>query len=65
MTSFTPEQLNFFKFSSVVLDEFPVALRQVFVYMWDNQVAPTMGRLTTGVEHVPEEGGRKDKVCAN
>jgi len=43
MTSFTPEQLNFFKFSSVVLDEFPVALRQVFVYMWDNQVAPTPG----------------------
>ena len=37
------QHLNFFKFSSVVLDEFPVALRQVFVYMWDNQVAPTPG----------------------
>ena len=43
MTTFSPEQLNFFKFSSVLLDEFPVALRQVFMYMWDNQVAPTPG----------------------
>ena len=37
--TFSPEQLNFFKFSTVVLDEFPVALRQVFVFMWDNLVA--------------------------
>ena len=37
--TFSPEQLNFFKFSTVVLDEFPVAIRQVFVYMWDNMVA--------------------------
>jgi len=36
--TFSPEQLNFFKFSTVVLDEFPVALRQVFVFMWDNLV---------------------------
>ena len=43
MATFSLEQLNFFKFSSVVLDEFPVALRQVFVHMWDNQVAPTPG----------------------
>ena len=43
MTTFSPEQLNFFKFSTVVLDEFPPALRQVFVYMWDNQVASTPG----------------------
>ena len=43
MTTFTSEQLNFFKFSTVVLDEFPVALRQVFVYLWDNQVGPTPG----------------------
>ena len=40
MPIFSPEQLNFFKFTSVVLDEFPVALRQVFVYMWDNLVVP-------------------------
>ncbi|XP_073254481.1 uncharacterized protein [Porites lutea] len=43
MATFSLEQLNFFKFSSVVLDEFPIALRHVFVHMWDNQVAPTPG----------------------
>ena len=43
MATFSLEQLNFFKFSSVVLDEFPAALRQVFVHMWDTQVAPTSG----------------------
>lgn len=37
--TFSPEQLNFFKFSTVVLDDFPVVLRQVFVSMWDNRVA--------------------------
>ena len=41
--TFSGEQLNFFKFSTVVLDEFPVALRQVFVFMWDNQVATSPG----------------------
>ena len=40
---FSQEQLNFFKFSSVVIDEFPIALRHAFVHMWDNQVAPTSG----------------------
>ena len=30
------EQLNFFKFSSLVLNEFPKALRQTFKTMWDN-----------------------------
>ena len=43
MATFSLEQLNFFKFSSVVLDEFPLALRHVFVHMWDTQVAPTPG----------------------
>ena len=33
---FSDEQLNFFKFSSLVLDEFPKALRQTFKTMWDN-----------------------------
>ena len=37
--TFSVEQLNFFKFSTVVVDYFPVALRQVFVYMWDTLVA--------------------------
>ena len=40
---FSQEQLNFFKFSSVVIDEFPIALRHAFVHMWDKQVAPTPG----------------------
>ena len=33
---FRDEQLNFFKFSSLVLNEFPKALRQSFKTMWDN-----------------------------
>ena len=37
--TFSTEQLNFFKFCAIVFDEFPVALRQLFVYMWDNLVA--------------------------
>ena len=43
MTTFSSEQLNFFKFSTVVLDEFPVALRKVFKRMWDNLVVPRHG----------------------
>ena len=30
------EELNYFKFSSIVLNEFPKALRQTFKTMWDN-----------------------------
>ena len=30
------EELNYFKFSSLVLNEFPKALRQTFKSMWDN-----------------------------
>jgi len=41
--TFSPEQLNFFKFATVVLDDFPVALCEVFVSMWDNQVATSPG----------------------
>ena len=33
---FRDEQLNFFKFLSLVLNEFPKALRQTFKTMWDN-----------------------------
>ena len=43
MATFSSEQLNFFKFSTVVIDEFPVALRRSFVYMWDKNVAPKPG----------------------
>ena len=33
---FSSEQVNFFKFSAIVLNEFPIALRRVFKVMWDN-----------------------------
>ncbi|KAL9975969.1 hypothetical protein ACROYT_G013197 [Oculina patagonica] len=41
--TFSPEQLNFFKFSTVVIDEFPDVLRKAFVFMWDNRVATPPG----------------------
>ena len=33
---FRDEQLNYFKFASIALNEFPTALRQTFRSMWDN-----------------------------
>ena len=33
---FTSEQLNYFKFASIVLNEFAIALRQTYKSMWDN-----------------------------
>ena len=33
---FQDEQLNYFKFASIVLNEFPKGLRQTFRSMWDN-----------------------------
>ena len=33
---FRDDQLNYFKFASIVLNEFPKALRQAFSSMWDN-----------------------------
>ena len=43
MTAFSSEQLNFFKFSTVVFEEFPIALRQIFTDLWDTLVAPLPG----------------------
>ena len=43
MSTFSLEQLNYFKFTTVILDEFPTALRKVFVHLWDTNVAPTPG----------------------
>ncbi|XP_028409465.1 uncharacterized protein LOC114532074 [Dendronephthya gigantea] len=40
---FTKEELNFFKFASIVLNEFPKLLRQTFIIMWDNRIAPFPG----------------------
>ena len=33
---YTHEQLNFLKFTALVVDEFPKALRPTFKHMWDN-----------------------------
>ncbi|XP_078355867.1 uncharacterized protein LOC144651645 isoform X2 [Oculina patagonica] len=41
--TFSSEQLNFFKFSTVVIDDFPDVMREAFVYMWDNRVASPPG----------------------
>ena len=40
---FTNEQLNYFKFAFIVLNEFPKALRQTFKHMWDNTFAHRPG----------------------
>ena len=37
------EQLNFFKFAFLVLDEFPKALRKAFKTMWDNKLGHRRG----------------------
>ena len=43
MTTFSSDQLNFFKFSTVVIDEFTDALRKVFEDLWNNQTPPPPG----------------------
>ena len=35
--TFNDRQLNYFKFAAIVLDEFPKALQQTFVSMWNNK----------------------------
>ena len=37
---FTNEQLNYFKFASVVINDFPKVLRQAFKTRWDNTPLP-------------------------
>jgi hypothetical protein len=41
MHPYSDEELNYFKFASIVLKEFPDALRSIFVDMWDTRVAPS------------------------
>ena len=43
---FQDEQLNYFKFASIVLNEFPKALRQTFRSMWDNTFGHLPGHQT-------------------
>ena len=63
---FSKAQLNFFKFSTLVLHEFPKVLRQIFVTMWDNQVSVKPGFIpwddSTAVRNMllTSEGGKTD-----
>ena len=67
---FTKEQLNFFKFSTLVLDEFPKVLRQIFITMWNSKAAIKPGFITwddsTTVRSMllTSEGG-KSKIPTN
>lgn len=58
--SFTDEQLNFCKFSTLVIDEFPKALRQTFKHLWDNFGPGTNWDDSEGVRDsfLTEEGGK-------
>lgn len=40
---FSNEQLNFFKFSTLALDEFPKVLRQIFITMWNTKLSVMSG----------------------
>ena len=57
------EELNYFKFSSLVLNEFPKALRQTFRTMWDNTYGHRPGfqlwddSLAVRNQFVSSEGG--------
>ena len=63
---FSKEQLNFFKFSTLVLDEFPKLLRHIFVTMWDSKVSVKPGFIpwddSTTVRNMllTSEGGKTD-----
>ena len=71
MSTFSLEQLNYFKFATVVLDEFPTALRKVFVHLWDTKVAHTTGfmawddSLKVRNMFLYEEGGKTKSVPTN
>ena len=41
MDEFTREQLNCFKFTSVIKRDFPIALRKAFKAMWDEKFGPS------------------------
>ena len=43
ITPFSKEELNFLKFSSIVLDEFPKVVRQIFITLWDSKIAVLPG----------------------
>ena len=57
---YTDKQLNFFKFSTIVVDEFPKALRQTFKYMWENVGPGSNWDDSEGVRNsfLTKEGGK-------
>ena len=63
---FTKEELNFFKFSSIVLDEFPKMLREIFIKMWDKKIATLPGYIAWDDSAIvrnlllAREGGKTD-----
>jgi hypothetical protein len=63
---FSKELLNFCKFSTLVLDEFPKVLRQIFITMWNSKIATRPGFITwddsTNVRKMllASEGGKTD-----
>jgi len=67
---FKEEELNYFKFASIVLNEFPKALRQTFRSMWDNTFGHRPGfqpwddSIAVRNLYLGEEGG-KTKVPTN
>ena len=71
MSTFSLEQLNYFKFATVVFDEFPTALRKVFVHLWDTKVAYTTGfiawddSLLVRNMFLKGEGGKTKSVPTN
>lgn len=64
---FKDEELNYFKFASLVLNEFPKALRQTFKSMWDNTfpyLPPWNDSILVRNSFLSTEGG-KTKVPTN
>jgi hypothetical protein len=63
---FSKEELNFFKFSKLVIHEFPKVIRQIFIIMWDSRIAIRPGYITwddsTQVRNMllTSEGGKTD-----
>ena len=57
---YTQEQLNFFKFSTLVVDEFPKALRKTFKHMWENFGPGSIWDDSEGVRtlFLTKEGGK-------